>query len=344
MDWPELRKIVFFSVHEHTTQCMGIRYKLPDIETRRISCGHPAGTQGKRSPRGPAPDATGHSRATEQRMRGFYPELDTSAGAPVDAHDVFLLSPKGSGLTRPSSSGHLPLILRGRKRWRLLDLILVLLLGWGAGMGFFAASAARIQQTSDSADAIIVLTGGADRIEAGFDLLKSGRARTLMISGVHPDVRDSEVKARWTGPPSDYECCVRLGRSARDTFGNANEVAAFLRAENARSAIVVTADYHLPRALLLIERAAGDLELKAFPVRAARARAAQWWSDAGAFLRVSLEFLKYCAIATRELVSRRPVWPLALSATKDRNRRTEPGPPAPDDPDNRWSLRERPAP
>lgn len=226
----------------------------------------------------------------------------------------------------PSLSRRLPPILLGRKRWQLLDLFLVILLTWGAGMGFFTALTGRIPQTHDTADAIIVLTGGADRIEAGFDLLKTGRARRLFISGVHPDVSDSDLKARWTGPSAGYECCVKLGRSARDTFGNANEVAAFLREESARSAIVVTADYHLPRALLLLEAAAADIRFSAFPVRAPRARATQWWSDADAFRRVSLEFLKYCAVAVRDAARGRSVWPLALRASAGDNSHRDPTP------------------
>ena len=39
---------------------------------------------------------------------------------------------------------------------------------------------------ADEADAIIVLTGGQSRIDAAVDLLKSGKGKRLLISGVHP--------------------------------------------------------------------------------------------------------------------------------------------------------------
>ncbi len=47
---------------------------------------------------------------------------------------------------------------------------------------------------------------------------------------------------------------VTLGRSATSTLGNAEETATWVRTHDIHSLIVVTADYHMPRALLEMER------------------------------------------------------------------------------------------
>ena len=45
----------------------------------------------------------------------------------------------------------------------------------------------------DSTDAIVVLTGGAERVETGFRLLADGLAPRLFVSGVHPDSRLADL-------------------------------------------------------------------------------------------------------------------------------------------------------
>ena len=44
------------------------------------------------------------------------------------------------------------------------------------------------------ADAIIVLTGGQSRLDAALDLLKSGKGKRLLISGVHPDADRDDLQ------------------------------------------------------------------------------------------------------------------------------------------------------
>ena len=47
-----------------------------------------------------------------------------------------------------------------------------------------------------------------------------------------------------------YDCCVDLGFTAADTVGNARETATWAKSMGYDSLIVVTADYHMPRAML----------------------------------------------------------------------------------------------
>ena len=67
---------------------------------------------------------------------------------------------------------------------------------------------------------------------------------------------------------------VELGRTATTTRGNAAEVAEWARTYRLRSIRVVTAGYHMPRALLELRRASPGVELLAWPVVPARLRQA----------------------------------------------------------------------
>ncbi len=127
-------------------------------------------------------------------------------------------------------------------------------------------------------DAIIVLTGGADRIAEGLRLLDEGRAPALFVSGVGAGVtaaRLLELAGRAANSP--LACCIELGRTAQDTVGNAAEVTAWAAGRAAQSLRIVTAAYHLPRALHLLRRAAPEVEMLAHPVIPDTLRLDGWW-------------------------------------------------------------------
>ena len=116
-------------------------------------------------------------------------------------------------------------------------------------------------------DAIVVLTGGTARVKAGPRLLEAGGAPRLLISGAAPRLTLAELARAAGRDPAALAGRVDLGRAAATTAGNAAEVAAYARAHALRSARIVTAGYHMPRALLELRRAAPDLALVPHPIR-----------------------------------------------------------------------------
>ncbi len=97
-------------------------------------------------------------------------------------------------------------------------------------------------------DAIVVLTGGAKRLERGIDLLERGRARRMLISGVERTVRPSELAQRYGTDQALFDCCIDLGREAVDTRSNAEETANWIGRNKMKSVRLVTTDWHMPRA------------------------------------------------------------------------------------------------
>jgi uncharacterized SAM-binding protein YcdF (DUF218 family) len=136
---------------------------------------------------------------------------------------------------------------------RVLSLIAtVWLLGWA----WFVVSLPRAAANTRT-DAIVVLTGGAGRIQRGLDHLAPGHARRMLVSGVDPAVRLDELAQLQKAPAKLFACCVDLGKDAVDTRSNAAEAARWLRHRHYRSVRLVTTDWHMPRARFELERAVG---------------------------------------------------------------------------------------
>ncbi len=141
-----------------------------------------------------------------------------------------------------------------------------LVLAWLAGFAWFVQGAVRAEAGGSVADGIVVLTGGADRIVTGVRLLQQERGRVLLISGVGHGAALADL-LRGTGiDPAPLAGRVTLGRTATTTTGNADETADWVQAEHLRSLLVVTASYHMPRALTELARSLPDVRLIAEPV------------------------------------------------------------------------------
>ncbi len=124
------------------------------------------------------------------------------------------------------------------------------------------------------ADAIVVLTGGPGRIPAGLDLVADGAAARVLISGVSPGIGLAEIEANQGGPSQIYACCTDIGTWATSTITNAQEASAWARRNDYDRLILVTSDYHMPRALIEFRRALPDSEIIAWPVSSEAASAA----------------------------------------------------------------------
>jgi hypothetical protein len=148
----------------------------------------------------------------------------------------------------------------------VLTLATLAALAWIAGFVWFVRDAMRPASLPFQADGIVALTGGADRIATAIQLLQQNRGRLLLISGVG---RGTEFGALFHGTgiaPGTLAGRITLGRTATDTLGNADEAAEWARAHGLHSLIVVTASYHMRRALTEIGRTLPDARLFAAPV------------------------------------------------------------------------------
>jgi uncharacterized SAM-binding protein YcdF (DUF218 family) len=144
--------------------------------------------------------------------------------------------------------------------------LLVALLVWVIGFAWFVQIAGRAGQVPPHSDGIVAFTGGADRVETALRLLAEQRGDKLLLSGIGGGAELAELAPRAGVDPLPLASRVTLGRSATTTRGNAQETAAWARANEIHSLLVVTAAYHMPRALAELSRALPDVALYPLPV------------------------------------------------------------------------------
>lgn len=167
------------------------------------------------------------------------------------------------------------------------------------GFPVFVWSLPRASSDPGQADAIVALTGGEGRLQAGLELLDLGKGRRLLISGVHADTSREELFAAVGQLTPRSACCIDLGRGAADTIGNAEETAAWVARNGYRSLIVVTASYHLPRSMMELRAVLRETQLIAYPVFPDRVRLAEWWSDPETTGVIAGEYLKFVGSGVR---------------------------------------------
>jgi uncharacterized SAM-binding protein YcdF (DUF218 family) len=184
-----------------------------------------------------------------------------------------------------------------------LSLILILVLIWTAGLFAFSARVARSTPAPDPqpAEAIVALTGPSTlRIAAAMKLLEDGKGERLLVSGVNRKATRADIRSVSRAPGRLYDCCVDLGFQAADTIGNARETAAWARAHGFKRLIVVTADYHMPRAILELKGALPGGQFQPYPVATDELNARRWWRNGESARRMVVEYCKYLVILARE--------------------------------------------
>lgn len=153
----------------------------------------------------------------------------------------------------------------------VLAALALALAGWGGGFAWFVHVAhdrpPSYAVAPGTADGIVALTGGADRVARALQLLVDGAAPRLLVSGVGHGT-DVATLAHAAGlDPATLAERVVLGHTAETTAGNAEETAAWARAHGLHSLLVVTAGYHMPRALLELGRMLPDVTMLPVPVQ-----------------------------------------------------------------------------
>jgi len=190
------------------------------------------------------------------------------------------------------------------KRFFYIVLFLILTFLSVGFVSYFSALARYNQVEITSVDGAIVLTGGPDRLTDAARLLSTGVTKHLLISGVggRADLDDLVRVAPSLAPYSS--CCVDLGHQAQNTRGNAEEAALWARDKNYKSLAIVTAGFHLPRAMLEVRALLPDRTL--YPYRAGLPiREQLFYGRFSTLYAIALEPIKYMAALVRINISKR---------------------------------------
>ncbi|MBK8175866.1 MAG: YdcF family protein [Rhodospirillales bacterium] len=199
---------------------------------------------------------------------------------------------------------------------------------WGAGLMRFADTIPReVADPNSHTDAIVVLTGGSERLTTGLSLLAEHKAERVFVSGVHPTVgverlvklansdgtgqaRVEEIGAATDAAADDGSSetagerldapraaaigqRIDAGYGAKNTQGNAEETAAWMHGHGYHSLRLVTGSYHMPRSLLEFHVALPDAVVIPHPVFPKDVKQTSWWFRPGTAALIISEYNKY---------------------------------------------------
>lgn len=190
-----------------------------------------------------------------------------------------------------------------RRGWLRVVIVAPLALAFVAAavgfVGFLSQLRGAETDPPHNADGIVVLTGGSSRVSDAMELLAAGYGKRLLISGVHPTNDASDISRSVPDSQGLMGCCVDLDRSAVNTRSNAAETRRWVRERGFKSLIVVTSNYHMPRAIAELSHAMPEITLIPFAVVGDKWRDEPWWTSGGTLRLLLSEYAKYVAVELR---------------------------------------------
>ena len=212
---------------------------------------------------------------------------------PEPLHDVEALA----GLAERASPPRLRL---ARIALRLLSVLCVLSVAALAG-GFlrFVTELEEEGAPPPRSDAIVALTGGSERISDAVDLLAGGRADRLLITGVNRATSPERLANTLPQHRELFDCCIDMDYQARNTVGNAVETRRWAESRHVRSLIVVTSSYHMPRALIELQRAMPGVTLRPHSVTPDKVADGGGWRNLLGARILATEYGKFLAAYVR---------------------------------------------
>ena len=166
-------------------------------------------------------------------------------------------------------------------------------LAWAGGLLWFASTIpTTVEDRATHTDAIVVLTGGSERIETGLTLLDEGLADHLFVSGAGEQVKAGDLLPRTRTLRPELRDNIVVGTAAGNTPGNALETAVWVRSANVHSIRLVTAAYHMRRSLLEFHAAMPGIAIVPHAVFPANVKS-DWWRWPGTASLIAREYTKF---------------------------------------------------
>lgn len=179
-----------------------------------------------------------------------------------------------------------------------ISLASLFILLWVMGLIIFVGYVSLLAEPEITAkltptDAVVVLTGGSERVSTGIELLKAHTAQKLYISGVYQTTSVEQIPGIEILDKGQRSCCVVLGHIAGTTRGNAEETRAWVKQDNIHSLRLVTANYHMPRSMLMFQKAMPGITIIPHPVAPDDVKLQDWWQRPGTTRLLVTEYSKY---------------------------------------------------
>lgn len=186
-------------------------------------------------------------------------------------------------------------------RWGGFAFVFLVAIVFGGFLHFADSITTLKPPLEPKADAIIVLTGGYQRIDQAVELLRTGAGNRLLISGAHPTTTPSQIRKLTQSPANLFNCCVDIGYDAIDTIGNAREAAKWIHTKGYKSVLVVTNNYHMPRSLAELKYVDPGTDFIPYPVVNSDLKTKNWFTDPNALRTMIYEYAKVLLAGARNI-------------------------------------------
>ena len=162
-----------------------------------------------------------------------------------------------------------------------------------------------ITHISKKSSNIVILTGGTNRIKDGlkiinefektptfnFKILVSGTGKGFTKASLEKNINfDFDFKL--------IECCIELDNISINTYSNAIETLKWAEKNNISEFILITSNYHMPRAFLEFKYRMPNLKIFTYPITPEKHNINMWLSS---FQTFSLIFSEYCKFIVANL-------------------------------------------
>jgi uncharacterized SAM-binding protein YcdF (DUF218 family) len=191
--------------------------------------------------------------------------------------------------------------VRRTLRWGGFAFVIIAAIIFGGFLRFADSVTTLKPPVEPRADAIVVLTGGYQRIDQAVELLQKGAGKRLLISGVHPTTTSAQIRKMTQATPELFSCCVDIGYDALDTIGNAEEASNWIHAKGYKSVLIVTNNYHMPRSLAELAYVDPETQFIPYPVVNTDLKTSNWFTDPNAMRVMLAEYGKVLLAGARNL-------------------------------------------
>jgi len=145
---------------------------------------------------------------------------------------------------------------------------------------------------------IVILTGGANRIKDGLKIIQDFKNSKninykILVSGTGMGFTKSSLKKK-LGPNFNsqlIQCCIDLDGVSKNTLTNASETFKWTSKNDIKEFILITSNYHMPRAILEFKNVMPNLKIYTYAISPKKHDIENWLSS---FQTFSLVFTEYC--------------------------------------------------
>ena len=157
---------------------------------------------------------------------------------------------------------------------------------------------------------IVILTGGTNRIKDGLKIIEGfNKSRKInfkiLVSGTGKGFT-KKILMKQIEPnfnPDLIECCIDLDSVSKNTFTNAIETSKWARKNNISKFILITSNYHMPRAILEFKNIMPNKKIYTFSIKPKKHNIKKWLHSYQTFNLIFLEFCKYIFASLRIKIS-----------------------------------------